>query len=82
MKTSFDRMQVKATSGKRSAFGSDDSKDDSYISALQMIEKESYSGSSDRSRRRMSGRDDDSWRKDYKEKRSNGWDSDWGPSST
>eukprot|EP00971_Amphidinium_carterae_P350165 6491412-Amphidinium_carterae.2 len=79
MKTSFDRMKVNAPQGKRSARGSD-VQDDSYSSTIQMIEKESYSGGSDGSRRRKSGREDHSWRVDYQEKRSNGWDSDWGPS--
>eukprot|EP00971_Amphidinium_carterae_P278546 5529333-Amphidinium_carterae.1 len=82
MKTSFDRMQVKAPPSKRSARGSEDARDDSYINALQMIEKGSCSGSSDGSRRHKSGRDDHSWRIDYTEKRSNGWDSDWGSSTS
>eukprot|EP00971_Amphidinium_carterae_P028226 555838-Amphidinium_carterae.1 len=83
MKTSFERMQVKAPCGKRSALGSDDSKEDYYRSDPQLIEKESYRGSSDGSRtRRKSARDDHSWKKDYQEKRSNGWDSDWSPSSS
>eukprot|EP00971_Amphidinium_carterae_P004778 95625-Amphidinium_carterae.1 len=34
------------------------------------------------SRRRKTKRDDQSWRKDLQERRSNGWDSVWGPSSS
>eukprot|EP00971_Amphidinium_carterae_P348948 6490758-Amphidinium_carterae.2 len=81
--TSFDRMQVKAPTSKRSSIlGSDDARDEHYRSDIHMIENDSYYGSSDSSRRRKTRRDDQSWRKDLHERRSNGWDSDWGPSSS
>eukprot|EP00971_Amphidinium_carterae_P068384 1354010-Amphidinium_carterae.2 len=84
MKTQLNRMQLKGSSVKRLPRSSQVKNDDQQRkNEVEQYEKESYISSSDGSRyRRKSAREDHSWRKDYTSKRSNDWDSDWGPSSS
>eukprot|EP00971_Amphidinium_carterae_P310512 6170321-Amphidinium_carterae.1 len=52
--------------------------------AIEGIEKDAQQSnrSGDDSRRRKIKKDDKSWRRDTQQKRTNGWDSEWGPSSS
>eukprot|EP00971_Amphidinium_carterae_P185529 3683795-Amphidinium_carterae.1 len=62
----------------------DNHKDEHYRDAIDEIEKDvrHTSSSGDNPRRRKFKKDDKSWRRDTQQRRTNGWDSEWGPSSS
>eukprot|EP00971_Amphidinium_carterae_P153308 3039383-Amphidinium_carterae.1 len=70
---------VDKTSKKLRELDTDTHKEDHYRSDVIMIEKDARysSGSGEDSRRRKVKREDQSWRKDRQERRTNGWDSEW-----
>eukprot|EP00971_Amphidinium_carterae_P150515 2983661-Amphidinium_carterae.1 len=73
------------TSSKRhKELDTDTNKEDHYRSDVNMIERDARysSGNGEYARRRKVKKEDKSWRKDRQERRTNGWDSEWGPSSS
>eukprot|EP00971_Amphidinium_carterae_P015907 314172-Amphidinium_carterae.1 len=62
----------------------DRNKEEHYRNDVIMIEQDARysSGNGEDPRRRKVKKDDQSWRKDKPERRTNGWGSEWGPSSS
>eukprot|EP00971_Amphidinium_carterae_P304107 6043409-Amphidinium_carterae.1 len=78
-------VQVKIPVHKRSMeLASDNDKDDHHRHAIHRAEEDAHqtSSSGDDPRRRKIKKDDKSWRRDNQPRRTNEWDSEWGPSSS
>eukprot|EP00971_Amphidinium_carterae_P199816 3966101-Amphidinium_carterae.1 len=76
-------FNLKGVTSKRSkALDTDSAKEDHYRNDINLIEKDYHYSGGESSRCQKTKRDDQSWRKDLQERRSTGWDSEWGPSSS
>eukprot|EP00971_Amphidinium_carterae_P281689 5591943-Amphidinium_carterae.1 len=78
-------VQVKVPVNKRTKeLATDNHKDEHHRHAIDGAEEDARLTSSSGSdpRRRKIKKDDKSWRRDAQPRRTNGWDSEWGPSSS